>query len=92
MKIRRSHGLGLEAARERIDHVSATLGSQYSLTSSWEGDQVHVAGTGVQGRIVVASEFVEAEIRLGLPLMMMRHQIRSRIEELMDEHFGRPPE
>ena len=92
MKIRRNHGLGLEAARERIDHVAATLGSQYSLTSSWKGDQVFVAGNGVKGRIDIDPEFVEADIQLGLPLMMMRHQIRSRIEELMDEHFGRPPE
>ncbi len=92
MKIRRSHELGLEAARERIDHVAATLGSQYSLTSSWKGDHVRVDGNGVHGRIVVAPEYVEAEIRLGLPLMIMRHQIRSRIEDLMDEHFGQAQE
>jgi len=88
MKIRRSHALGLDAARERIDHVAATLGSQYSLTSSWSGDQVRVDGTGVRGRIVVAPEFVEAEIQLGFPLLVMKHQIQSRIEDLMDEHFG----
>lgn len=89
MKIRRSHELGLAAAREKIDHVAATLGSQYSLTSSWKGDHVRVEGNGVHGRILVAPEFVEAEIQLGLPLMVMRRQIRSRIEDLMDEHFGR---
>ena len=88
MKIRRSHELGLEAARERIDHVAATLGSQYSLTSSWRGDHVRVDGNGVHGRIVVTPEHVEAEIQLGFPLMIMQRQIRSHIEDLMDEHFG----
>ncbi len=92
MKIRRSHELGLDAARERIDHVAATLGSQYSLTSSWQGDHVRVDGHGVHGRIVIAPEYVEAEIQLGFPLMIMRHQIRSRIEDLMDEHFGQAKE
>jgi len=92
MKIRRSHELGLDAARDRIDHVAATLGSQYSLTSSWRGDHVRVDGNGVHGRIVIAPDYVEAEIRLGFPLMIMKHQIQSRVEELMDEHFGQAPE
>jgi len=89
MRIRRSHELGLEAARKKIDHVAATLGNQYSLTSSWRGDHVRVRGIGVNGRIVVAPEYVEAEIQLGIPLMIMKRQIQSRIEDLMDEHFGR---
>ena len=88
MKIRRSHELGLEVARDRVDHVAATLGSQYSLTSSWSGDHVRVDGNGVHGRIVVADAYVEAEIQLGLPLILMRHQIQARIEVVLDEHFG----
>jgi len=89
MRIRRSHELGLEEARIRIDRIAATLGNQYSLTSSWRGDHVVVSGNGVNGRIVVAHEYVEAEIRLGISLMIMRRQIRSSIEDVMDEHFGR---
>ena len=88
MKIRRSHELGLEAARERVDHVAATLGSQYSLTSSWRGDHVLVRGSSVNGKIVVAPKYIEADIQLGLPLMLMQHQIRARIEEVLDEHFA----
>jgi putative polyhydroxyalkanoate system protein len=88
MKIRRSHELGLEVARDRVNHVAATLGSQYSLTSSWSGDHVRVNGNGVNGRIVVADAYVEADIQLGLPLILMRHQILARIEEVLDEHFG----
>ncbi len=88
MRIRRSHELGLEEANRRIHHIAATLGSQYSLISSWRGDHVRVCGHGVHGRIVVAPEYVEAEVRLGIPLMIMKRQIRCRIEDLMDEHFG----
>lgn len=88
MRIRRSHELGLEEAKLRIDHVAETLGNEYSLTSSWNGDHVLVRGSGVNGRIDVSPQHVEAEIRLGIPLMLFHHQIRSRIEEVMDEHFG----
>ncbi|MDH3611828.1 MAG: polyhydroxyalkanoic acid system family protein [Gammaproteobacteria bacterium] len=90
MRIRRSHTLGLEEARVRIDRIAETLGQQYSLTSTWRGDYVVVRGNGVNGRIVVAHEYVEAEIRLGLAFLLMERQIRSGIEEVMDEHFGRP--
>ena len=65
MKIRRSHALGLEEARDRIDHMAAKLGQHYSLTSSWSGDHVVVRGSGVSGKIVVAHEYVEADIELG---------------------------
>jgi len=92
MRIRRSHELGLEEAKSRIDHVAETLGNQYSLTSSWNGDHVLVRGNGVNGRINVSHEHVEAEIHLGIPLVLMHHQIRSRIEEVMDDHFGQSGE
>jgi putative polyhydroxyalkanoate system protein len=88
MRIRRSHDLGLDEARIRIDRIAETLGNQYSLTSSWSGDHVLVRGNGVNGRIVVSHEHVEAEIHLGISLLLMHHQIRSRVEEVMDEHFG----
>jgi putative polyhydroxyalkanoate system protein len=92
MKIRRSHALGLEEARDRIDHMAANLGHQYSLTSNWSGDHVVVRGNGVSGRIVVAHEYVEADIELGVPLVLMQGVIRAEIEAAMDEHFGQAPQ
>lgn len=88
MKIRRSHELGLEEARKRVDRMAEKLGEQYSVTSSWNGDHVAVKGNGVNGRIVVAHEYVEAEIQLGIPLAIMQSQIRAGIEAVIDEHFG----
>ncbi len=88
MKIRRNHDLGLEEARNRIDHMAEQLGKQYSMTSSWNGDHVVVRGNGVNGRIVVAQEYVEAHIQLGIPLAIMQSQIREGIEAVIDEHFG----
>ena len=88
MKIRRNHDLGLEEARNRIDGMAEQLGKQYSVTSSWSGDHVVVQGNGVNGRIVVAHEYVEAQIQLGIPLAIMESQIRAGIEAVIDEHFG----
>jgi len=88
MKIKRSHELGLEEARTRIDRMAEQLGKQYSVTSSWNGDHVVVRGNGVNGRIVVAHGYVEAQIQLGIPLVIMESQIRAGIEAVIDEHFG----
>ena len=88
MKIRRSHDLGLEEARNRVDRMAEQLGEQYSVTSSWNGDHVVVRGNGVNGRIVVEHEYVEAQIQLGSPLVIMQNQIRAGIEAVIDEHFG----
>jgi putative polyhydroxyalkanoate system protein len=88
MKIRRSHDLGLEEARNRVDRMAEQLGKQYSVTSSWSGDHVVVRGNGISGRIVVAHEYVEAQIQLGIPLAIMESQIRAGIEAVIDEHFG----
>ena len=88
MKIKRSHELGLEEARTRIDRMAEQLGKQYSVTSSWNGDHVLVRGNGVNGRIVVAHGYVEAQIQLGIPLAIMQSQIRAGIEAVIDEHFG----
>lgn len=68
--------------------MAEQLGKQYSMTSSWNGDHVVVRGNGVNGRIVVAHEYVEAQIQLGIPLAIMQSQIREGIEAVIDEHFG----
>lgn len=87
MRIRREHGLGLAEARSRIDRVSEELERRFSLRSSWDGDHVVVRGSDVNGRIVIAHDYVEAHIRLGLTLLLFEPQIRSGIVAAMDEHL-----
>lgn len=87
MRIWRQHELGLAEARNRIDRVTAELERRYSLISRWDGDHVVVRGNDVNGRIVIAHNYVEANIRLGLTLMLFKSQIRSGIVAAMDEHF-----
>ncbi len=87
MRIRRSHELGLEEARVRIDRVTVELERLYSLKSHWDGDHVVVRGDSVDGRIVIEHRFIEVHVELGLALMLFEGQIRSTIEIAMDEHF-----
>ena len=88
MRIRRSHHLGFEEAKNRANHIAETLGRQYSLKSSWEGDYLMVRGNGVNGHLIVAEESIELEVKLGFALKLMEGPIRSAIESTIDEELA----
>ena len=88
MRIRRSHHLGLEEAKNRADHIAETLGRQFSLTSSWQGDHLVVRGSGVNGYLLVEEDSLEIEVKLGFALKLMEGPIRSVIEKAVDEELA----
>ena len=88
MRIRRRHSLGIAEARQRADRIAAFLEQQYSLRSTWEGDHLNVRGNGVTGRLSVADDTIELEVRLGFALRLMEGPIRSAIESTSDEQLA----
>ncbi len=87
MRIWRDHQLGLEEARRRVDEIAKELYKRYQLRSRWEGDHMRVTGNHIRGRISVAADEVHIDIKLGLALIMFAGQIRSGIEQAMDDHL-----
>ncbi|MCH7831064.1 MAG: polyhydroxyalkanoic acid system family protein [Proteobacteria bacterium] len=87
MKIKREHRLGKDEARKRVDEIAARLNSKFKLRSAWQGDDLKIDGSGVQGRIVVSDHSVDVELQLGFALKMFEGTIRSSIEEAMDDHL-----
>jgi len=88
MKIRRSHNLGLEEARNRADRIAADLQEQFSLRSTWQGDALHVKGNGVSGQLRVDERDIELDVSLGFALKLMEGPIRSVIEKTIDEELA----
>ena len=88
MKITRSHDLGLDEVRQRVTALADSLCSQYSLQSSWRGDELEISGSGVSGKIAVAEQSVDVDVKLGFALKMLESTIRSSIESAMDKHLG----
>jgi putative polyhydroxyalkanoate system protein len=88
MRIRRSHQLGVDRAKDRVNHLAGELEKKFSLTSEWRGDDLRFRGTGVHGRILVADSSIEIIVRLGLGLMMMKHPIRAEIEQILDNELA----
>jgi len=88
MRIKRSHTLGSEEAKRRVDMLAGDLGKQLALNAEWRGDDLKVSGTGVDGQIAVAEDSIEVDIQLGFALKLMEGTIRSAIENAMDEHLA----
>lgn len=88
MRIRRSHSLGMAEARDRAERIAAHLERQYALRSSWQGDSLHVQGSGVTGQLLVTGDAIDLEVRLGFALKLMEAPIRSAIEAAIDEELN----
>lgn len=87
MRITRNHGLGKEEAKRRVDGLADELGRKMGVSSEWQGDQLEVSGTGVNGYISVADDRIDVNVNLGFALVMFEGTIRSAVENAMDEHL-----
>lgn len=88
MRIRRSHELGLDEARKRADRIATDLSDEYGVTAAWEGDHMVVRGSGINGQLLVAEEYIELQIRLGFAMSLMEAPIRAVIEKTIDEELA----
>ena len=87
MRLERSHDLGVDEAKQRVNRIRSGIETQYGLSGSWIGDILKVSGTGVTGQICVYEERVLVEVRLGFAMMLMEGPIKSTISAAMDEHL-----
>ena len=88
MRIRRNHHLGLEEARKRADRIAGDLTEQFSARSHWQGDVLHVEGSGVTGQLHVDETHFELNVKLSFALKLMEGPIRSVIEKTIDEELA----
>ena len=88
MRIRRSHNLSIEEARNRADRIADDLKDQFSLRSHWNGDTLHVHGSGASGHLIVDEQSIELEVRLSFALKLMEGPIRHAIEATIDEELA----
>ncbi|MBT8086104.1 MAG: polyhydroxyalkanoic acid system protein [Woeseia sp.] len=88
MRISRTHALGKDEAKRRVDKLADALGSQLGVNGQWCDDQLDVSGSGVNGHIIVADDTIDVDVQLGFALMLMEGTIRSAIEDAMDKHLA----
>jgi putative polyhydroxyalkanoate system protein len=88
LRIHRTHNLGIEEAKRRVDLVAEEVGPKWNLKSWWDGNRMQVQGTGISALIAVAADSVEVKVKTGLAMMMFREVIRREIEGSIDDHIA----
>lgn len=86
--IERSHQLGMAEARERAQKLADRLASQYDVRCQWAGDCLEFKRSGAEGRIQVAPDSVQVDLKLGLLLSALSNTIRKEIETTLDKSLS----
>lgn len=82
----RSHALGREEARRRVDRVIEELQQKFPFTTAWLDDGLlSLKASGVDGEVAVRDDAVEVTITLGFMAAMFKDTIEGTIHSA----FGR---
>ena len=87
MHIKRNHTLGRDEVRRRVEDAAGSLSAKYGLQTEWDGDDLKVKGSGLDGRISITDDEVCLDAKLGFALKMLEGTIQSSVEEALDKHL-----
>jgi len=86
--ISKSHSLGRDEAKKRIERMIPKLSQEYNLKIyyKWEGDYKLVfEGSGAKGSFLITDNSVEGDLSLSFLLKVMEGKIVSTINGILDE-------
>lgn len=91
--ISRSHGLGLDTAKQRAEQLANDLKERMGIAWRWEGDTIRFSSEsgpakGVTGAVIVASSQVKIEIDLPFLLKAMKGTIAGKVEDKLGKLLG----
>jgi putative polyhydroxyalkanoate system protein len=86
--IRRTHALGLSAARAAAERMEAELKRKFDLRGDWKGDTLHFERPGVNGTLAVSDQDVHLSVALGFLLKAMKGSIQASVEQELDKLFA----
>jgi len=83
--IERSHTLGVEQAKQRLQALSDKLASKYGLSSTWKTPtEAEVKGTGATGKITCSADRVAVSIDLSFALTPLKGKIEDKVRKELD--------
>lgn len=88
--ISRTHGLGLDTAKQRAEQLANDLKERMGIEWRWDGDSIRFAAEsgpakGTKGNLAVQSSQVRIEIDLPFLLKAMKGSISSKVEEKLEK-------
>ena len=87
--LKRSHDLGLKAARVAADKMAEDLGKKFGLSGGWTGNTHHFDRPGVTGSLHLTEKELHLTVKLGFLLKAMRGPLEAAIVRELDTLFER---
>jgi putative polyhydroxyalkanoate system protein len=87
--LKRTHDLGLKAARVAADKMAEDLGKKFGLSGGWTGNTHHFDRPGVTGSLHLTEKELHLTVKLGFLLKVMRGPLEAAIVRELDMLFER---
>lgn len=83
-----THSLPPEEARLRVERIAAKLAERFGARCAWDGAQLRVEHPSVHGTLTLTGDRVDLQAELGFPVSLMRAQVESEIDRLMQRELS----
>ena len=84
ISIKRAHHGSLADARKMADKVAVKLEKDYQLKSTWAGDVMNFARSGIKGTLHVTAKDLKIDIKLGFLAGAFKSTIQEAVEKNLD--------
>ncbi len=88
--IKRSHNLGVEAAKQKAEALANGMKDKLGIEWRWDGDNIKFdapggLAKGASGQVSVAATSIRVEIDLPFLLRAMKGTVESKVNEKLDQ-------
>lgn len=87
IQIERNHTKSVADVKAGIDSMMDRMKAM-GVDTRWEGDTLHVKGTGVKGTVDVTGAKVAVNLDLGMPASLMKGKIEEKIRQGLDSKLA----
>ena len=84
ISIKRAHHGNLADARKMAEKVAVKLEKDYQLKSTWAGDVMNFARSGVNGTLAITAQELKIDIKLGFLAGAFKSTIADAVEKNLD--------
>ncbi|QIB67575.1 polyhydroxyalkanoic acid synthase [Kineobactrum salinum] len=75
----------VEELREAARQLAAKLERKHGVRSSWQGDNLRIRGSGVDGELSFGDGVVDISVQLGLLASAFRKPLQAEVQRYLDE-------
>lgn len=88
IQFNQAHQLSQQDARAAAQNMAARMAGEMDMQSSWEGDVLRFAGSGLSGSLQLEPSQARLEVSLGLLMQAFKPMIEAKIAKHMKLVFS----